>query len=166
VVQRLDRETSGLLVLARTNEAREHLKEQFTRRSVTRRYLAIAAGTVESRSFQSHLIDGASRHRSTSHPNSGKLAVTHVELVERLDGASLVMCSLETGRTHQIRVHLSEAGHPLVGDARYGYRGPIRVPRIMLHAAELGFTHPVSGQHLDYEEALPKDMARVVKLNR
>jgi 23S rRNA pseudouridine1911/1915/1917 synthase len=166
VVQRLDQETTGLVVLARTNEARDHLKEQFTLRTVTRSYLAIAHGQVEDKSFRSRLGDGAKRHRSTRQEHEGKEAVTHVSVVEPFANATLVACRLETGRTHQIRVHLSEAGHPLVGDRRYGYAGTIRAPRLMLHAAELGFVHPVSEQPLHYKEELPQDMNRILSYCR
>ena len=145
VVQRLDFATSGLVVFARTREALHTLKPQFKARTVRRRYLALVAGKARNATYDTYLtehIDG--KRKSTAHRHLGKLALTHVEVVERLNGATLIHCHLETGRTHQIRIHLSEAGHPLLGDTRYA-RHYIDMPeatRMMLHAETLGFEHP------------------------
>jgi 23S rRNA pseudouridine1911/1915/1917 synthase len=164
VVQRLDRETSGLLVLARTPAARELLKGQFRRRTVIRSYLALAAGELASSTFRSRLVRdrGDGRRGSTRNPKLGRLAVTHVELLERFAGASLVRCRLETGRTHQIRIQLSEAGHPLLGERAYRRRSdpdpPLPVGRLMLHAATLGFAHPLDARPMRFEEPMPPDM--------
>lgn len=167
IVQRLDRETSGLLVFARTVAAREALRRQFRNHSVHRRYVALAHGRVGARTIRSRLVEnrGDGIRGSTSNPKLGREAVTHVRVLESFPNATLVACSLETGRTHQIRIHLSEAGHPLVGERVYvkDFREPlIPAPRLMLHAAELGFLHPRDQRPLEFVEALPADMARVL----
>lgn len=172
VVHRIDKETSGLLVFTRTWLAKQSLAQQFREHTVVRRYLAIVHGAPASRTFRSHLIadrgDGLrgsweARPRKSPRPE-GQLAITHVKLLERRGPASLVECRLETGRTHQIRIHLSEAGHPLVGERVYvrNFAGePVGAPRLMLHAAVLGFVHPSTGEEVLFEDPLPADMARV-----
>jgi len=167
IVHRLDKETSGLLVFSRTLAAKRALQQQFRAHTVRRRYLAIALGRVETGTIRSRLVRdrGDGLRGSTKNPRLGREAVTHVEVLERLAGATLVACRLETGRTHQIRIHLSEAGHPLAGERVYvrGYAGPlIQAPRLMLHAAELGFLHPTTGRALKFEEQLPDDMRHVL----
>jgi 23S rRNA pseudouridine1911/1915/1917 synthase len=168
IVHRLDKDTSGLLVFARTLAAKRALKNAFRFHTVRRRYLAIVHGAPADQTFKSRLLKdrGDGRRGSTDHSELGREAVTHVKNLERLRGASLVECRLETGRTHQIRIHLSEAGHPVVGDKVYthGYRGTLLpAPRLMLHAFELGFEHPATGQLLQFEEPLPDDMKRVLE---
>jgi 23S rRNA pseudouridine1911/1915/1917 synthase len=167
VVQRLDKETSGLIVFARTTTAKRVLQQQFREHSIHRRYLAVAHGTVASRTFRSRLVQdrGDGLRGSTDNAELGRESVTHVRAKEALVGATLVECALETGRTHQIRIHLSEAGHPLVGERVYvrDYAGAqIAAPRLMLHAAELGFVHPVTGTELRFTEALPADMETLI----
>lgn len=168
VVQRLDKVTSGVLVFARTFTAKKHLGQQLRDHSMHRRYLAIAHGDVRGGTFRSYLVEDAGRGLRGSAPagrREGQLAVTHVTPVERLDGATLVSCQLETGRTHQIRIHLAEAGHPLVGEKVYirSYRGePISAPRLMLHAAELGFAHPSDDRPMRFEDPPPKDFQEVL----
>lgn len=164
VVHRLDKETSGLLVFARTQDALRMLKNQFRVHSVDRRYLAVAHGQVTAGTHRSRLVTnrGDGRRGSTQHSALGRLAITHVEVVERLPGgrATWIACRLETGRTHQIRIHLAEAGHPLLGERVYGkgYRGELlTAPRVLLHAAELGFVHPQSGRRVFFESPLPQD---------
>jgi 23S rRNA pseudouridine1911/1915/1917 synthase len=179
VVHRLDRNTSGLIVFARTRRAAEGLKEQFREHTAHRRYLAIAHGRVEARTFRSHLMldrgDGMrgsserAREKGGKGVRGGKLAVTHVAPVELLAAATLLECRLETGRTNQIRIHLAEAGHPLVGETMYlrDFPGrPLPAPRLMLHAARLGFVHPVTGEQLLFELPLPADMERVLRALR
>ncbi len=175
-VQRLDRDTSGLLVFARTVGAQRALQEQLRARSVERRYLALVHGEPQDGVHATHFVadrgDGLRGswrprrgRRETAPPADAKHAVTRVRAVERLRGATLVACELETGRQHQIRIHLSEAGHPLVGESLYvrDYPGPwIRAPRAMLHATVLGFTHPLSGRRLRYEEPPPADFQAVL----
>ncbi len=168
VVHRIDKETSGLLVFTRTLAAKRHLANQMRFHTVERRYLAVAHGSVRAQTIRSRLVAnrGDGLRGSTRLPNAGVEAITHVEPVERLAGATLVACTLETGRTHQIRIHLSEAGHPLLGDRVYVRNAaspPIPAPRLMLHAAVLGFVHPVSGRVMHFEDPMPEDMRAVVQ---
>jgi 23S rRNA pseudouridine1911/1915/1917 synthase len=168
VVQRLDKQTSGLIVFPRTLVARRHLAQQFRVHSVTRRYLALAHGRVDKSTFRSRLVKdrGDGLRGSTDNPLLGREAITHVEPRETLSATTLIGCRLETGRTHQIRIHLSEAGHPLLGENVYtrGFAGPLLpAPRLMLHAAELGFVHPSTGRTLHFELPLPEDMQRTLQ---
>ncbi|MCR4414279.1 MAG: RluA family pseudouridine synthase [Thermoguttaceae bacterium] len=170
-VHRLDRETSGLLVFARSVKAERNLGEQFRRHTTHRRYLAVALGHVKAQTIQTRLVRdrGDGRRGSTDEPGVGKPAVTHVRPLEDLGDYTLVECRLETGRTHQIRIHLAEQGHPLCGEKVYNHprRGKppedhSGAPRIALHAAELGFQHPVTGEPMRFEMALPDDLAAFV----
>ena len=171
VVHRIDKETSGLLVFTRRASAKHSLEQQFRVHSVRRVYLALAHGHVPSRTFRSRIIRdrGDGLRGSTRHPTLGQLAVTHVKRLEPLRGASLLECRLETGRTHQIRIHLSEAGHPLLGEKVYlrGAAAPlIAAPRLMLHARSLGFEHPVTGQALDFASDPPEDFQAALRALR
>ena len=174
-VQRLDKETSGLVVFARTVAAQRHLQEQLAAHTVLRRYLALAHGAAEDAVYETLLVpdrgDGLRGSWGVFKPTRGeppaeaREAITRVTVLERLPGATRVACELETGRQHQIRIHLAEAGHPLVGETVYirDWRGPtIPSPRPMLHAAVLGFVHPRTGKRLRFEEPVPEDFERVV----
>jgi 23S rRNA pseudouridine1911/1915/1917 synthase len=166
VVHRIDKETTGLVVFARTLLAKRSLDRQFRLHTLERRYLAIASGEVTSRTLQSRLVAdrGDGRRGVTRHPTLGQAAVTHVTALEAAPGATLIECRLETGRTHQIRIHLAEAGHPLLGDRVYAPASRIAelgAPRVMLHATVLGFEHPVTGQVLRLEDPMPEDMRAV-----
>jgi 23S rRNA pseudouridine1911/1915/1917 synthase len=173
IVHRIDKETSGLLVVAKTDAAHEGLAKQFADHSIHRAYLAIVAGVPKptSGTVSGHIgrSDHDRKKMAVLHPlnKRGKHAVTHYRLLEALGQASLVECRLETGRTHQVRVHMSSIGHPLLGDPVYG-RNPQRLRPILtqlhfarqaLHAAELGFIHPVTGAEQNFVSALPADMA-------
>lgn len=171
-VQRLDKETSGLVVFARSIHAQRHLQEQLAAHTVTRRYLAIAHGKVEDGTHDSLLVpdrgDGlrGSWKGRGSPPSAGRQAVTYVRVKERLRSATLVTCELETGRQHQIRIHLAEAGHPLVGETVYirDYRGPVLpAPRPMLHATVLGFLHPRGDRPMSFEDPPPADFVQVLE---
>jgi len=167
IVHRVDKETSGVVVFARTVAAKLALKNQFRFHTVGRRYVAIAHGDVTGCVIRSRLVQdrGDGRRCSTDNEELGREAVTHVKWLEALRGASLFECRLETGRTHQIRIHLAERGHPLVGERVYSknYRGELlEAPRLMLHARELAFDHPTSGQRLRFETAMPQDMQSVL----
>jgi len=169
VVHRLDKETSGLVVFTRTWLAKQSLASQFRKHTVHRRYMAIAHGEVRPRTIRSMLVeDRGDRLRGSARgtpPPGAREAITHVESAEPLAGATLVVLRLETGRTHQIRIHLSEAGHPIVGEHVYikGYKGPIiEAPRLMLHAAELGFVHPSTEREMRWTQPMPDDMAEVL----
>lgn len=167
-VHRLDRDTSGLLVFTRSLEAEQHLVRQFAEHSVDRVYQAVVAGTPETGVIRSRLVRdrGDGLRGSTSSKTDGKAAATHLEAVERLGDYSLIDCRLETGRTHQIRIHLAEQGQPVCGDLTY--RGPYggetiadesHAPRLALHARLLAFDHPESGERMQFESALPPDLA-------
>jgi 23S rRNA pseudouridine1911/1915/1917 synthase len=167
IVHRLDRETTGLLVIARTGDAAHGLKTQFAAHSPERMYLALVAGelSAESGTFRSRLAtDPSLNQRSTTHPDAGKLAITHYRVRQRLPGATAVEVRLETGRRNQIRVHFAEAGHPVLGDPRYAperARHPRwKTRRMALHAAVLGFTHPETGRTLRFEAPAPEEMTR------
>lgn len=167
IVHRIDKETSGVVVFARTLAAKNALKNQFRFHSVGRRYVALAHGSVKSGTIQSRLVKdrGDGRRGSTEHDELGREAITHVKLLEKLRGASLVQCRLETGRTHQIRIHLAERGHPLLGERVYSknYRGTLlEAPRLMLHAQELELEHPQTGERLHFEQPMPRDMLAVL----
>ncbi len=168
IVHRLDKETSGLLVFARTAEAERSLGRQFRAHTVIRRYLAVVPGAVSAQRIESFLVRdrGDGRRGSAPAPAVGKHAVTHIDVVERLPGYTLLSCRLETGRTHQIRIHLAELGHPVCGDKvyRHGRDGTMledksKAPRLALHAVELGFVHPVTEEELHWEMPLPPDLA-------
>lgn len=184
IVHRLDKDTSGLLVVAKTDRAHQGLSEQFQSHGIDGRlvrvYEALVWGTPR---LPRGTIDAALA-RSPSHRtriavtrgDSGRRAVTHYEVAERLGEVSRLRLTLETGRTHQIRVHMAHAGHPVVGDATYGTGFKTRVHKLgegarpavealgrqALHAAVLGFDHPVSGRHIHLESPLPGDMARAI----
>ena len=174
IVHRLDRGTSGLMVVARTPEAHASLAAQFAAHSARRRYLAVVVGepAMSEGTISSHLgRHPVDRHRFASvDPSLGRRAVTHWERLATARGLSLVRCVLETGRTHQIRVHLTEAGWPLVGDPNYRGRRPpegvlplLPPDRPMLHAWRLAFEHPASGERLTWEAAPPDDFVRVLQ---
>jgi 23S rRNA pseudouridine1911/1915/1917 synthase len=168
IVHRLDKGTSGLLVVARSPAAYTSLVAQLAARSVDRRYLALAVGTVET---DAGTIDAPVGRRSTDRTRmavvaGGRPARTHYRVLARYTepaAATLVECKLETGRTHQVRVHLAAIGHPVVGDSRYGGgRQTIPVDRPFLHAAELAFDHPTSGARCRFESPLPPDLEAVL----
>src|SRR5579883_938365 len=173
IVHRLDKETSGLVVFARSVLAERALGLQFRKHTVVRRYLAVVPGLLSPQTIRSTLVRdrGDGRRGSTPLPDPhGKVAVTHVTVEERLPGYTVLSCRLETGRTHQIRIHLSEAGHPVCGDKVYNRKAtgvPIPdasgAPRLALHATELGFVHPVTGQNLHWMMPLPPDLIRFVE---
>jgi 23S rRNA pseudouridine1911/1915/1917 synthase len=176
IVHRIDKDTSGLLVVAKSDAAHEGLAVQFAAHTVHRRYLAVCAGhpspsegTIDARVGRSD----ADRKKMTVLPNNssrGKTAVTHYKVLERRDEAALIECRLETGRTHQVRVHCASIGHPLLGDPAYG-RTPkslrpvlerLGFARQALHAAELGFVHPITGENIRFSSDTPPDMAELI----
>ena len=170
IVHRIDKDTSGLLVVAKTDVAHEGLARQFAAHSIDRRYLAIvnavpraAQGTVDAALARS----AANRKKiAIVEGGRGKRAVTHWKRLKPLEDAALIECRLETGRTHQVRVHMAAIGHPLLGDPVYGRAGKthgkllkeLGFHRQALHAAELGFTHPVSKHRMSFSSAMPPDM--------
>jgi 23S rRNA pseudouridine1911/1915/1917 synthase len=171
IVHRIDKDTSGLLVVAKDERTREGLKVQLAAHTVERAYLAITVGVPASGTIRTlHGRDPKSRLRFSSRVREGKTAVTHVRVLERLAGgrAALVECRLETGRTHQIRVHLTEQTKtPLLADAVYGRATPpspdlapiaAALGRQALHAAVLGFLHPITNEQLHFESPLPNEL--------
>ena len=159
VVHRIDRDTSGLVVFAKSKRAELALAGQFRAHTTERRYLCVAHGAVDVRRIESRLVRdrGDGLRGSTRVPRQGKRAVTHVEALERRARGTLCAVRLETGRTHQIRIHFAEMGHPLIGETVYirdylrDGREPIASDRLMLHAEVLGFAHPVTGEVLRFE---------------
>jgi 23S rRNA pseudouridine1911/1915/1917 synthase len=161
IVHRLDRDTSGLLVVARSEAAHERLKRLVQRRELERDYLTLVRGRPRSRAGRIEAPIGRDRRDPTRHSldtDRPREAVTHFELVEQIDQNALLRVRLETGRTHQIRVHLAAIGLPVVGDPVYGAPDPA-LGRQFLHAARLAFTHPFSGERVEVESPLPADLA-------
>ena len=170
VVHRIDRATSGLLMFAKSKRAELGLATQLRSHAMERTYLCVAHGAMTSRTIESYLVEdrGDRLRGSTSRIDQGKRAVTHVEVLETLRTATVCKVRLETGKTHQIRIHLSECGHPLVGELVYikdhetaGHR-VLTSARLLLHAATLGFEHPVTGERVALRSELPPDFVAVL----
>lgn len=161
IVHRLDRDTSGLLVVARSEEAHAKLQEAIRRREVERRYLALVKGTPRSRTGRIEAPIGRDRIDRTRHSldtPTPREAVTRFEVAELLGPRTLLEVTLETGRTHQIRVHLEAIDLPLSGDPVYGIARDLELERQFLHAARLAFEHPITGERVDVESPLPDDL--------
>ncbi len=169
IVHRLDRDTSGLLVVARGPEAHRRLQEMVKAREVTREYLALVVGRPRSERGTIEAPIGRDRHdaqRQSLDTDAPRDAVTHFEVVELLRRHALLRVTLETGRTHQIRVHLAAIGLPVAGDPTYGRPGELGLERQFLHASRLAFDHPVTGARVDVESALPDDLAAALERAR
>jgi 23S rRNA pseudouridine1911/1915/1917 synthase len=169
IVHRLDRDTSGLMVVARTQQAYERLQRLVRRRELTREYLALVAGRPRSRAGTIDAPIGRDRHDRIRHSldtDTPRAAVTHFELEELLPRHALLRVRLETGRTHQIRVHLGAIDLPVAGDPTYGIRGDLGLERQFLHAARLAFAHPVTGEPVDVSSPLPPDLAAALDAAR
>jgi 23S rRNA pseudouridine1911/1915/1917 synthase len=163
IVHRLDKDTSGLLVVGKTLAAQTDLVRQLQARTVKREYMALARGDIACGGVVDAPIGRHPVHRTTmAVVATGKEARTHYEVVERFGDATLLRCRLETGRTHQIRVHLASLGHPLVGDPAYGKKGGIAFARQALHAIRLGLVHPVRHEAMAWESPLPADFAALL----
>jgi 23S rRNA pseudouridine1911/1915/1917 synthase len=175
IVHRIDKDTSGLLVVAKTDVAHEGLAKQFAAHSIDRRYLAIVSGAPKA---SEGVVDAPLARSATNRKkiaivegSRGKRAVTHWTRLKVLGDATLVECRLETGRTHQVRVHLASIGHPLVGDPVYGRSGKahgkllkdLGFHRQALHATELGFIHPVAKRRLSFTSPMPPDMQELMR---
>ncbi len=172
IVHRIDKDTSGLLVVAKTDPAHEGLAKQFARHSIGRVYQAIVSGRLVTGggSVDAPLARSPQNRKKIAIVQGGKRAVTHWTLIEPLNDGALIECRLETGRTHQVRVHMASIGHPLVGDPVYGRTRPVHrdilkrlsFERQALHAAELSFLHPITGNPLTFQSATPSDMQRLL----
>lgn len=174
VVHRLDKDTSGVIVIALDDKAYYNLIEQFKRREINRRYIALIYGDLGEDEGEISLRIGRSesdRKKMSTRVRKGKEAVTRWKVLERFGKATLIAVRLGTGRTHQIRVHFASLGHPVLGDRTYGKkveieaksRKKILFPRQMLHAEILGFAHPDSDEYLEFSSPVPEDMAKKVK---
>ncbi|WP_374414838.1 RluA family pseudouridine synthase [Novosphingobium colocasiae] len=174
IVHRIDKDTSGLLVVAKTDKAHEGLAAQFADHSIVRAYLALVGGRpLPTAGTVTGAIARSSANRKKMalvEDGRGKHAVTHFRTLEPFSGATLIECRLETGRTHQVRVHMASIGHPLLGDPVYG-RTPSKLRPLLsrlgfsrqaLHAAELGFVHPVTGETVHFTSSLPDDMRSLI----
>jgi len=173
IVHRIDKDTSGLLMAAKNDTAHRHLAEQLREHTVTRKYIAIVHGVME---HDLGTVDAPiGRHQvhrqQMAVQKDGREAITHFQVIERLPKHTVVECKLETGRTHQIRVHMEFIGHPLVGDPKYGnqkrnskYKEFIEGQA--LHAQVLGFEHPRTGEYLEFDTDVPDDMVRLIDMLR
>lgn len=172
VVHRLDKDTSGVMVVALDDKAYYSLAEQFRARSINRKYIALVYGKPKKNSGEISLPIGRSesdRKKMSTRIKKGKEAVTRWKVLERLENATLIEARLGTGRTHQIRVHFASIGHPVMGDRTYGKKTEIEIkkkkviiPRQMLHAETLGFIHPATGKYIEFSSPMPEDMKKVL----
>lgn len=174
VVHRLDKDTSGVMVIALNDEVYYNLIEQFRHRTINRRYIALIYGDLKEDAGEISLKIGRSesdRKKMSTRVKRGKEAVTGWKVLERFENATLIEARLGTGRTHQIRVHFASIGHPVLGDKTYGKKVDVEIrtkrkisfPRQMLHAELLGFIHPATGKYLEFSAPLPDDMAEKVE---
>ena len=159
IVHRIDKDTSGLLLVAKTNEAHLSLSEQIKSKTAHRHYICIVCGLVESKKG---IIDAPIGRHPTNRlkmavtPNNSKNAVTHFEVLEHLNNATYVACDLETGRTHQIRVHMQYIGHPIIGDPLYLNKNPYNLKGQALHAQKISFDHPITKERMEFSVDAPK----------
>lgn len=167
IVHRIDKDTSGVLVVAKNDRSHRFLAEQLKEHTMTRVYLALVEGIVKA---DEGTVDAPlGRHPvervKISIVKNGRNAVTHYRVIERFKNNTLIECKLETGRTHQIRVHMAHTGHPLVGDAVYGYKKQrFNLKGQMLHAKKLGFIHPNSGKYMEFESNIPAYFSRIIDI--
>lgn len=167
IVHRIDKDTTGSLIICKNDEAHRNIAEQIKEHSVTRRYVGVVAGTF---SEESGTVEGAigrhpnDRKRMTINEKKGKPAVTHYRVLQTLKGASFMEFELETGRTHQIRVHMASISHPLLGDTVYGNsKNPYKLQGQALHARTIGFIHPTTGEYIEVSAPIPEYMTELVR---
>jgi 23S rRNA pseudouridine1911/1915/1917 synthase len=161
IVHRLDKDTSGLMIVARSEASHRALAAQIRKREVLREYLALVEGALESRSGTIDAPLGRDRRRRTRRAVRGageREARTHFEVIETLPADSLVRARLETGRTHQVRVHFAAIGHPVAGDPEYGHKGRHGLARQFLHSSRLEFSHPKTSERMEFTSSLPEDL--------
>jgi 23S rRNA pseudouridine1911/1915/1917 synthase len=169
IVHRLDMDTSGLMLVARNEEAHRNLAAQVKSREVVREYTALVEGHLDSRTGTIDAPLGRHRRRRTKRAVKGtgsREARTHFEVIETLPADTLVRARLETGRTHQIRVHFAAIGHPVAGDPEYGSRGRHGLQRQFLHASRLSFRHPRTGEEMTFSSELPEDLRAALEVAR
>ena len=164
IVHRIDKDTSGLLMVAKNDVAHESLVNQLVKKSVTRKYTALVHGHIahEKGTIEAPIGRDQKDRQKQAVIDKGKHAVTHFQVVERFGDFTLVECRLETGRTHQIRVHMNYIGYPLAGDPKYGPKKTIDFNGQVLHAGVLGFVHPVTKEYLEFEVPLPEDFQQLL----
>ena len=164
IVHRIDKDTTGLLMVAKNDVAHESLVNQLVAKTVTRKYTALVHGHIahDKGTIDAPIGRDTKDRQKQAVVDSGKHAVTHFQVIERFGDYTLVECRLETGRTHQIRVHMNYIGFPLVGDPKYGPRKTIDFGGQVLHAGVLGFTHPVTGEYLEFSTPLPEDFEQLL----
>ncbi|MEK5079569.1 RluA family pseudouridine synthase [Solibacillus sp. FSL W7-1436] len=165
IVHRIDKDTSGLLMVAKNDVAHESLVNQLVEKSVTRKYTALVHGRIahEKGTIDAPIGRDQKDRQKQAIVDKGKHAVTHFQVIERFGEFTLVECRLETGRTHQIRVHMNYIGFPLAGDPKYGPRKTIDFGGQVLHAGVLGFIHPVTKEYLEFESPLPEDFKKLLE---
>lgn len=165
IVHRIDKDTSGLLMVAKNDVAHTSLVEQLVEKSVTRKYTALVHGHIahDKGTIDAPIGRDSKDRQKQAVVDGGKHAVTHFQVIERFGDFSLVECRLETGRTHQIRVHMNYIGFPLAGDPKYGPRKTIDFGGQVLHAGVLGFKHPVTGEYLEFSADLPEDFKALLE---
>ena len=166
IVHRIDKDTSGLLIVAKNDNAHINMSEQIKNHEVKKTYIALARGVIKENNATVDMPIGRSTKDRVKMAVSktGKTAVTHIKVLERYNGYTLVEVNIETGRTHQIRVHMAEIGYPIVGDEVYSNgRNPFNVKGQMLHAKELEFAHPTTKKSVKFEAPLPEYFSNVLK---
>jgi 23S rRNA pseudouridine1911/1915/1917 synthase len=164
IVHRIDKDTSGLLMVAKNDMAHESLVNQLVEKTVTRKYKAIVHGVIphDVGTIDAPLGRDQKDRQSMAVVDNGKHAVTHFRVLERFNDFTFIECQLETGRTHQIRVHMKYIGYPLAGDPKYGPKKTLDFNGQVLHAGVLGFTHPRTGEYLEFEAPLPADYEQLL----
>jgi len=168
IVHRIDKDTSGILVVAKNDQAHKKLSEQFKVHNITRKYIALVKGIIKEDTFTIHYPIGRNpkdRKKMAVVYQNGRDAITHIRVIKRFYSSQLTLieATLETGRTHQIRVHMSYIHHPLVGDEVYGKKdGKLKVEGQMLHAQILGFQHPTTGKYVEFYSALPNEFQMII----
>ncbi|MBP2240058.1 23S rRNA pseudouridine1911/1915/1917 synthase [Cytobacillus eiseniae] len=165
IVHRIDKDTSGLLMVAKNDLAHESLVNQLVEKTVTRKYKAVVHGVIphDYGTVDAPIARDQKERQSMAVTDNGKHAVTHFHVLERFENFTFVECQLETGRTHQIRVHMKYIGYPLAGDPKYGPKKTIQMNGQALHAGILGFVHPRSGEYMEFEAPLPTDFQQLLE---
>lgn len=166
IVHRIDKDTSGLLMVAKNNNAHEKLSEQLRNKTTTRKYIALVHGNILEDEGEIHAPIGRDvydRKKMAITVKNSKDAETHFRVIERYEHYTLIECTLKTGRTHQIRVHMKYIGYPIVGDPQYGPRKTIDTKGQALHAKTLGFIHPTSGEYIEFDSELPAEFQETLK---